>query len=199
MKDRIRQLMESMHMNQQTFANHIHLSTATLSSILLGRTKPTLNTVEAIQKYCPTVNLGWLMNGQGEIYATNDPSLLSSDSSQQTNLDAQDLDLFSSADPLQQLPSSSSGSNIPPSTGNNNQPERNGQFVSPAHSASSDTGTGVPVRSGSYAGQQHRMRQQVQNITLDAKNIDKYTRHITEIRVYYDDQTWETFVPKKSS
>lgn len=30
-----------------------------------------------------------------------------------------------------------------------------------------------------------------------AKNIDKPVRRITEIRVFYDDQTWEAFVPKK--
>ncbi len=29
------------------------------------------------------------------------------------------------------------------------------------------------------------------------KNIYKAQRNITEIRIFYDDQTWETFVPKK--
>ena len=29
------------------------------------------------------------------------------------------------------------------------------------------------------------------------KNFDKPQRKITEIRIFYDDQTWETFVPKK--
>ncbi len=29
------------------------------------------------------------------------------------------------------------------------------------------------------------------------KNIYKIQRNITEIRIFYDDQTWETFVPKK--
>ncbi len=29
------------------------------------------------------------------------------------------------------------------------------------------------------------------------KIIDKKPRSITEIRIFYDDQTWETFVPKK--
>ena len=28
-------------------------------------------------------------------------------------------------------------------------------------------------------------------------NIDKQSRRITEIRVFYDDQTWESFVPKR--
>lgn len=30
------------------------------------------------------------------------------------------------------------------------------------------------------------------------KNADKPQRKITEIRVFFDDQTWESFVPKKS-
>jgi transcriptional regulator with XRE-family HTH domain len=29
------------------------------------------------------------------------------------------------------------------------------------------------------------------------KNIDKSQRKITEIRIFFDDQTWETFLPKK--
>ena len=31
----------------------------------------------------------------------------------------------------------------------------------------------------------------------EVKNIDKTPRKVTEIRVYYDDQTYETFVPAK--
>jgi hypothetical protein len=29
------------------------------------------------------------------------------------------------------------------------------------------------------------------------KNADKAQRRVTEIRVFYDDQTWESFVPAK--
>ncbi|MBR1688737.1 MAG: helix-turn-helix transcriptional regulator [Prevotella sp.] len=32
---------------------------------------------------------------------------------------------------------------------------------------------------------------------IEVKTIDKIQRHVTEIRVYYDDQTWESFVPSK--
>lgn len=31
----------------------------------------------------------------------------------------------------------------------------------------------------------------------EVKKVDKTPRHVTEIRVYYDDQTWESFVPAK--
>ena len=68
MKDRIKQLMESQHMTQQSFAAYIDISAASLSNIFGGRTKPTLNTVEAIQKKFPTINLAWLMFGQGEMF-----------------------------------------------------------------------------------------------------------------------------------
>lgn len=45
--------------------------------------------------------------------------------------------------------------------------------------------------------------QGVRNTPLDnnpqtLKIIDKDPRKVTEIRVYYDDQTYETFVPMKS-
>jgi len=31
----------------------------------------------------------------------------------------------------------------------------------------------------------------------EMKMFDKPKRHVTEIRVYYDDQTWESFIPSK--
>lgn len=33
--------------------------------------------------------------------------------------------------------------------------------------------------------------------SMEMKNINKQTRKITEIRVFFDDQTWESFVPSK--
>jgi DNA-binding XRE family transcriptional regulator len=36
------------------------------------------------------------------------------------------------------------------------------------------------------------------NAHEEIKIIDKTPRHVTEIRVYYDDQTYETFVPSKN-
>ena len=68
MKDRIKRLMESQHMTQQTFADFIGISSASLSSIFNGRTKPTLNTVEAIKGKFPTISLDWLMYGSEPIF-----------------------------------------------------------------------------------------------------------------------------------
>lgn len=47
-----------------------------------------------------------------------------------------------------------------------------------------------------------RLNNSVRNTHLnfngeETKLFDKPTRHVTEIRVYYDDQTWESFKPAK--
>lgn len=68
MKDRIRQLMDAQHMNQQTFANYIGVNGASLSSIFTGRTSPTLNIVNAIKNKFPNVNTDWLLYGNGGMF-----------------------------------------------------------------------------------------------------------------------------------
>ena len=42
MKDRIREVMESLHKSQQEFAQLIEMAPATVSSVFNGRTKPSL-------------------------------------------------------------------------------------------------------------------------------------------------------------
>ena len=68
MKDRIIALMKNMGMSQKVFAAEICISEGALSSIFSGRTKPTLNTVNNIHERFPEVNMGWLIDGKGEMY-----------------------------------------------------------------------------------------------------------------------------------
>ncbi len=55
-------------MSQQNFAQFLGISSASLSSIFTGRTKPTLNHVDAIRKKFPEINLDWLMFGSGNMF-----------------------------------------------------------------------------------------------------------------------------------
>ena len=55
-------------MSQQTFANFIGINAASLSSIFNDRTRPTLNTVEAIKSKIPNLNTDWLMFGHGQMF-----------------------------------------------------------------------------------------------------------------------------------
>lgn len=165
MKDRIKQLMESQHMNQQSFASFIGLAPATLSSILQERTRPTLNTVEAICKKLPSVNLTWLMTGNGEMFTT-------SESKASDSVD-------------------------------HNQPANNGSSGMASNGAplAFEFADDSHVSSTPMSGHQNSVKPQpatrMQTQYVQTKNIDKPQRRITEIRVFYDDQTWESFVPKR--
>ena len=147
-KDRIRQLMEDQHMTQQVFADFLQQSPATLSSIFNGRTRPTLNVIDAIKMKIPNINIEWLLYGTGEQYITP---------------------------PSAQEPCST--------------PLANG----------SEPPSAAGAQQGAVAT---TISQGVKNTRLespigDLKFSDKEPRHVTEIRVYYDDQTYETFVPAK--
>ncbi len=155
MKDRIRRIMEEQHMSQQVFADFIGLSAATLSSIFNGRTRPTLNIVEAIKKKIPSINTDWLLMGIGNMHVdagegTTDAPAVSTSTPSEPMLD------FETAAPERVMTSQ--------------------------------------VHAYPHSVQSTRM----DLMAVDVKKQDKEPRKVTEIRVYYDDQTYETFVPAKS-
>ena len=157
MKDRIRQIMESQHMTQQVFAEFIGIAPATLSGIFTERTKPTINTVEAIKKKLPSLNTDWLMFGKEPMY-----------------IDQTEVGEASSAP--------QSKSNVKES------------LFDFAPSDSAPTPQTVVRTSQAQSGVRNtRLEMTVQ----DMNNLDKSPRKVTEIRVFYDDQTWESFVPAK--
>ena len=151
MKDRISALMKHMGMSQKNFAAEICISEGALSSIFSGRTKPTLNTVNNIHERFPEVNMGWLMDGKGDMFIS--------------------------------LPSTSLQSNS------------NEEVPSVADAQIS----GIPIQSG-FMEQHAGLRQvpsQTPISTPDGKFFDKPARKIAEIRVFYDDGTFETFSAKQ--
>ena len=161
MKDRIRQIMESQHMTQQVFADYIGQSPATLSSIFNGRTRPTLNIVEAIKKKIPNISTDWLMFGSGEMYQ----------------------DIPQRADTT--LPQSETGVE-----GSIQVQHPTLDFDHPQQSTSQNVISPYSNSNGVKNTRPEIVREEI-------KFVDKPQRKVIEIRVFYDDQTWDTFVPAK--
>ena len=70
--------------------------------------------------------------------------------------------------------------------------------ASPAAKMELDFEEDVPA-AGKNPGQRGRQSaSSTEQVSRDIKNVDKPRRHITEIKVYYDDLTYESFVPEKS-
>lgn len=153
-KDRIKELMDAQHMNQQSFSDLLGISAASLSSIFNDRTRPTLNHIGAIKKSFPSINLDWLLYGKGPMFLAENSSNVSNPVQPETIPNNQYLDFESSAPTPQ---------------------------------------TVTKIENPSLFDQKESGKTQPAIVRI----IDKKPRSITEIRVFYDDQTWESFYPNK--
>lgn len=158
MKERIRELMESLHKSQQDFAQFIEMSPASLSSIFNGRTKPTLTIVEAIKKKIPDISVEWLLFGVGDMYANHKATATSQESPTPT-----------SSEPMLEF-----------------------DFDDEAKHSRSEKNADQMVNSNNSV-----KRTRLENKENEVKSVDIVKRRVIEIRVYYDDYTFETFVPDK--
>lgn len=154
--------MDSQNMSQQAFASFIDISPATLSSIFNGRTKPTLNMVEAIKKKIPNISTDWLMFGTGSMYVQPiDAAMEQPSPAREVDkmTDEQLLDFGLDDD-----------TPLPPPTKTVHPMAPKNNSVKATHSESPN---------------------------IEMKYIDRPRRHVVEIKVYYDDYTYESFVPAK--
>jgi len=158
-------------MNQQEFSRATGIAPASLSSIFTGRTSPTLKHAEALHQHFPDLNMSWLLFGDGEMMVSSDHSDAStaSDSNNSTDSSYQSFDT---------------------STPGFNFPDMEGSASSvPVHGYSSKMGT---MGATSLDAPQSASVQP--QIPLDLlKKLDTKPRKIAEIRIFFDDGTYEVF------
>ena len=179
--------MESQNMTQTSFAQATGISTASLSSIFNGRTKPTLNHIEAISASFPSINLMWLLKGVGNMM---NPST----ESQSADMAADQYLMSGEGNP----------------SGDNPEETTSGHYPSPAPSSSSSSSfpqessldfDASQDRAGKRPGTAdapYSYSNRVDNGGISMmKIVDKPQRKVASIQVIYDDNTIEIFVPKK--
>lgn len=163
MKDRILQIMRKENMSQQEFAKAIEVSPASLSNIFNGRTNPTNNHVSAIHHHFPDININWLMFGEGSMYVSD-------------GLSGQEQADTASGD-------SSSSPSSPVGEG----------LLFPDLSSKSG-GESLPFSVEPMGKQKTIQGEPVAPVIQEVvKYIDKPQRKITEIRIFFDDGTYEVF------
>lgn len=167
MKERIRLIMEKAKMSQQDFANRLGISPASLSSIFTGRTNPTNNHVQAIHRAFPEININWLMFGEGDMY---------------------DTPAGDAVDEAAESDSAATGAEAA------DAPAHPVVDASPTFFGPEEMGrqAAAPYRRSVAAGRDHTPgTPAVENVKI----IDRPQRRIKEIRVFFDDGTYEAFVP----
>lgn len=168
LKDRIKEIMDNKHMINIVFANETGINPGTLSLLLRGKTQPTLKHYEAIHNRFPDISMEWLFDGTGPMYKNESAGPSASDGAVASVGASNGADV------------SASGLGLSNGAGTSSVDGKVAQ-VSPSLFDNSRLQGGQLSRSGE------------KNII---KIVDTHPRKITEIRVFYDDQTWESFVPK---
>ncbi|MDR3142585.1 MAG: helix-turn-helix transcriptional regulator [Tannerellaceae bacterium] len=162
-KDRIKLIMEKENMTAGVFADSIGMQQSTLSHVINGRNRPSLEVVMKIHQKYNYVNLDWLLYGTGEMMNKQVSAMNVPVSSTTTNSSYSDR---SSRSLFDQNPEKT---NIETENFKN-------RMVKPLESPVLDTKPPV-----------------VQEI----KYIERPPRKVTEIRIFFDDNTYETFKGEK--
>lgn len=148
MKDRIAQLIEKEGLTAAQFAEKIGISSSSLSHILGGRNKPSLDVVMKIHKACDYISLQWLLYGEGEMETDVDTG----------NKVRLDESLFG----------------------------ENALFTSHSPAASE-------YRKENEVNSPQIVPKEI--VREEIKYVEKPAKKITEIRIFYDNGTYETFKP----
>lgn len=170
--------MENQHMTQKNFAQYTGISEGTLSGIFNGRTRPTLQIVENIHQHFPKISINWLMFGTGPMYVINSPTV---------------------GDNAQQSDSADGDASAEGATAGDTSLSDDGHSAETPASVGAAPGAQQPLLFGQDNGKggQSARSAASQAEKVIVKYVDKPQRKITEIRIFYDDQTWESFAPKK--
>ena len=151
-KDRFKLIMDREKLTAGAFAESIGASQATISHILSGRNKPSVELVLRVHQRYGDINLEWLLTGKGEMSnATGEPGEPASDP-------AEGYPLF-------------------------------------AENALNPAGTpiGAENRKEMPLGKPQNAPKEIVKQEIIYK--ERPPRRITEIRIFFDDNTYETFKP----
>ena len=168
-RERIELLMKCFELSPSQFADRTGIQRASVSHIISGRNKPSLEVMQKIFEAFPTVDIRWLMTGNGE-----EPVAGASKEIAGTNV--VENTLF----PAQTL-----------------QPAPEIQTAVPRISAVNEPEPVRQPRQQSSAVRQQTERSPRKTVSQRLQQSHSNEKRIKEIRVYYTDGTYEILFPEK--
>lgn len=173
-KEKIELIIQEKRLNNTQFCNEVCIAPGTLSHIRSGRTEPSLNILRSIVQAFPDINPAWLFYNEEPMYRNSDSP--TSDSS-----DSENIHLNNVGESLEQ---DDAQLNLFASVGNMATPSKGGA-VPMVSQANADSRCSVPGGSSSLS---------VQDIVAETlKQQQKPQRKVVEVRIFFDDGTFETF------
>jgi DNA-binding XRE family transcriptional regulator len=71
MKNRIQKIIENYNLTSNSFAQEIEVNRSTISHILTGRNKPSIEVIQKILKRFNGISSDWLLLGNGDMEISN--------------------------------------------------------------------------------------------------------------------------------
>lgn len=179
MKDRIKEVQEHYNLKQKQFALELGVAEATLSSVKTGRTAPSNNLIQAIHNAYPAININWLMFGEGEMLLPLTPETAVGP------LPPADGQGRSAG--MLQFGENAAGQNVGFSPSD-------GPSLFDAPVAANAPKMGAKPANFSALPTELQLVEALSQLKK-TNEVDKPVRKIKEIRVFFDDGTFEAFVP----
>lgn len=186
-KEKIELIIQEKHLNNTQFCNEVCIAPGTLSHILSGRTQPTLNILRSITQAFPDINPAWLFYDKEPIYLETDSPTPGVEDTDGTYLNSTHPEEMASSEDGQMSLFAFSPNSTPAAKGSNpgNSQGMAVPTASPNAAASRRTSAFQPVSSPSL---------NVQEIVAETlKQQQKPARKVVEVRIFFDDGTFETF------
>ncbi len=177
-KEKIEKIMLDKHLNNTQFCNKVAITPGSLSHILSGRTNPTLPILRSIRFVFPDINPAWLFYDDGPMYIDEVQESASSSAHSSASSDDDDSPY---EDPSDVFQADLFSQNIPSS----------GKTKTSKVPASAD---GVMPRSASNVALPVADISEIVEQTV--KQLQRPQRKIMEVRIFFDDGTFETFGTK---
>ncbi len=167
---RLKLFMDSIHVQSSQFADMCEIPRPSFSQLLSGRNQKVSDTlIKKIHSAYPDLSVMWLMFGEGPMLTIKDKK-----DSDDTNSDI------------------SEGSEIKKTT------------VSTTNDQESAENSNLRALNQTQFTSQDKIYQQLEEnkkileLQLQIEKMQKNPRRVSQITVYYDDSTFETFVPSKN-
>lgn len=178
---RLKTFIESKGLTYSQFADSCGIPRPSLSQLLTGRNKKINdNMVRQIHTVFPDLSVVWLLFGEGNMYIPSQEEKFGSDSSLAPEGDIFDSDLFMLDD-------------------EHENPSKKIVFSgneSPALKNSKENGLNRGQNMALKAEyKDEKLAAKVKELTTKIDFLNKNPRKVVQITVYYDDSTFETFIP----
>ena len=167
---RLKLFMESINVQSSQFADMCDIPRPSFSQLLSGRNQKVSDTlIRKIHSAYPELSVMWLMFGEGPMLSIQDKNSSESNAKEKTT-DKEDPKFLTGSDNDQE---NSEFSKLNALNHPQNQPKNN-------------------------IYQQLEENKKILELQLQIEKLQKNPRRVAQITVYYDDSTFETFIPSKN-